>query len=75
MKKKKKKLEYGISFTFSIKDTTIFAKQGNVGTKGLKVIRGAANICKSTNWEESKRIPRRNTSILKEVGTKKTLNI
>lgn len=36
-------------FTFSIKDTTILAKHGSVGTKGLKVIRGVANICKSTN--------------------------
>lgn len=41
----------------------MFAKHGNVGTKGFKVMRGAANICKSTTWEEALSIPGRTASI------------
>jgi hypothetical protein len=36
------------SQTFSISETKILAKQGKLGTKGFRVIRGAAKICKST---------------------------
>jgi hypothetical protein len=39
--------------TLSIKDTTIFAKHGKVGTRGFKATRGAANICRSTNCKEA----------------------
>jgi hypothetical protein len=49
IKKKKKFSVHNVPLTFSIKDTTMFAKHGKVGTRGFKVIRGAANICKSTN--------------------------
>jgi hypothetical protein len=34
--------------TFSIREIMIFAKQGNDGTNGLRVMRGEAKICKST---------------------------
>ena len=38
--------------TFSNKDTTMLVKQGKAGTRGFKATRGAAKICRSTNWEE-----------------------
>jgi hypothetical protein len=48
--KEKKKLNLQSDpITFSIKDTTMLAKHGKVGTRGFKAILGAANICKSTN--------------------------
>ena len=37
--------------TFSIRETRILAKQGNVGTNGFKVIRGEAKTCRSTIWK------------------------
>lgn len=30
----------------------MLAKQGKAGTRGFKATRGAAKICRSTNWEE-----------------------
>jgi hypothetical protein len=34
--------------TFSMRETRILAKQGNVGTNGFRVIRGEAKTCRST---------------------------
>ena len=36
--------------TFSMRETRILAKQGNVGTNGFRVIRGKAKTCRSTIW-------------------------
>jgi len=36
--------------TFSMRETYMLAKQGKLGTKGFKVMRGNRKACKSTTW-------------------------
>lgn len=41
-------LVYPIYNTLFMRDTKMLTKQGKLGTKGFKVIRGAAKTCRST---------------------------